>query len=361
MLATHSPATRTAAALSPPPFLDFSLPPALEASEPPEARGLARDDVRLLISYRAQQRLVHTRFPRLDHFLSAGDVVVVNASGTRPASLPATRRDGTQLRLHLSTHLPNGSWLVELRRPQGTAIVPFREGVAGETIYLPGGGEATLKQVRGHSRRLWEAHLLLPGGVDDYLGAHGKPIRYQYVKQEWPLACYQTVYATEPGSAEMPSAGRPFTPELLIRLVTQGVRVAPLILHTGVASLEADERPYEEYYRVPALTARLINEARARGDRVVAVGTTVVRALETVAGPDGAVTAGEGWTELVITPRRGVRTVNALLTGFHEPQASHLAMLAAFAGREHLRHAYQEALQRGYLWHEFGDLHLILP
>ena len=343
------------------PFLDFSLPPALEAKEPPEARGLARDEVRLLVSCRAQQRLVHTHFYRLDRFLRPGDLLVINTSATRPASVPAERRDGLSLRLHLSTELPDGRWLVELRRPRGEATVSFREGKPGETIALPAGGRVTLQQARGPHRRLWEATVALPAPVDVYLGEHGEPIRYQYVEGEWPLACYQTVYATEPGSAEMPSAGRAFTPELLTRLVARGVQVAPIVLHTGVASLEADEPPYEEVYRVPATTARLVNGTHAHGGRVVAVGTTVVRALETEAGAAGTVTGGEGWTDLIITPRRGVRVVDALLTGLHEPKATHLAMLEALAGKEHLRHAYQEALQEEYLWHEFGDLHLILP
>ena len=158
----------------------------------------------------------------------------------------------------------------------------------------------------------------------------------------------------------MPSAGRAFTPELITRLVARGVQVAPLLLHTGVASLEDHEPPYEEYYEIPAASARLINQARREGRRVIAVGTTVVRALETVVA-DGEVHPGQGWTGLVITPQRRLRAVSGLLTGLHEPRASHLAMLAALAGEAHLRLAYAEALRERYLWHEFGDLHLILP
>jgi S-adenosylmethionine:tRNA ribosyltransferase-isomerase len=197
--------------------------------------------------------------------------------------------------------------------------------------------------------------------LETYLGEYGFPIRYGYVKRAWPSEAYQTVYATEPGSAEMPSAGRAFTPELITRLVAKGVQIAPLILHTGVASLEEHEPPYEEFYRVPLETARLVNAAHATGKRVVAVGTTVVRALETVTDAGGVTHPGEGWTSLVITPERGLRAVNGLLTGLHEPEASHLAMLQALAGLEHLETTYAEALQQGYLWHEFGDLHLILP
>jgi S-adenosylmethionine:tRNA ribosyltransferase-isomerase len=144
------------------------------------------------------------------------------------------------------------------------------------------------------------------------------------------------------------------------RLSSKGIRVLPLLLHTGVSNVETHEPPYKEFYRVPLETARGVNEARLGGHRVVAVGTTVVRALESVADIRGEVHAGEGWTCLVITPGRGVRSASALLTGFHEPEASHLAMLEALAGLSHIQAAYQEALQQGYLWHEFGDLHLIL-
>jgi S-adenosylmethionine:tRNA ribosyltransferase-isomerase len=168
------------------------------------------------------------------------------------------------------------------------------------------------------------------------------------------------VFADEPGSAEMPSAGRPFTRELIERIEARRVTIARLTLHTGVASLETGEAPYPERYRVPRETANMVNRARVSGGRVVAVGTTVVRALETVASASGTVTEGEGWTDLVIGPERGIRVVDALITGFHEPRASHLAMLEAIAGRNHLAVAYRAAVREAYLWHEFGDLHLIM-
>jgi S-adenosylmethionine:tRNA ribosyltransferase-isomerase len=159
----------------------------------------------------------------------------------------------------------------------------------------------------------------------------------------------------------MPSAGRPFTHELVTELVTKGVLVAPLTLHTGVSSPERGEPPYPERYRVPATTARLVNAVHGWGGRVVAVGTTVVRALETVAADDGTVSGGEGWTNLVVTPERGVRAVDGLLTGWHEPEASHLQLLEAVAGDDLLQRSYRAAQVHGYRWHEFGDLHLILP
>jgi S-adenosylmethionine:tRNA ribosyltransferase-isomerase len=349
--------------------LDFTLPPELEASEPPEARGLARDDVRLMVSYRACDRVVHARFREIGRFLRPGDLLVVNTSGTMNAALQIFREDGAELELHLSTHLPADLWTVELRLPGENGSTPFRDGRAGEILRLPGGATAELLAPYATDRRteasgpvrLWVAALHLPAALHAYLAEYGFPIRYGYVKRAWPAEYYQTVYATETGSAEMPSAGRAFTPELITRLVARGVQIAPLLLHTGVASLEDHEPPYEEEYRVPAETARLVNAAHADGRRVIAVGTTVVRALETVTDADGETHPGEGWTRLVVTPERGIRALDALLTGLHEPRASHLALLEALAGRDHLRVAYAEALRKRYLWHEFGDLHLILP
>ena len=257
-----------------------------------------------------------------------------------------------------------------MRLPDGNATRPFYHATAGETLRLPGQGAATLLAPYSPDRRtlgpdaptrLWIATLHVPEPLNCYLERYGFPIRYSYVKQGWPSNYYQTVYATEMGSAEMPSAGRAFTAELITRLVARGVQIVPLLLHTGVASLEDHEPPYEEFYRVPAETARALNGAHAAGRRVIAVGTTVVRALETVTDSDGVTHPGEGWTRLVITPERGVRAINGLLTGMHEPRATHLMMLEALAGREHLGVAYAAALDEGYLWHEFGDLHLILP
>ncbi|MCZ6636378.1 MAG: S-adenosylmethionine:tRNA ribosyltransferase-isomerase [bacterium] len=349
--------------------LDFHLPASLEADRPPEAKNMARDDVRLMVSYRASDRVEHTAFRNLAEFLDPGDVVVINTSGTLKAALEVTRSDGTPLELHLSTRLPAELWIVEVRRPDETATKPFHGAVPGETLSLPGNATATLhtpyRSDQRHDKdepiRLWIATLDLSEPVISYLDRYGKPIRYGYVPREWPLEYYQTVYATEPGSAEMPSAGRAFTPEVITRLISRGVHVVPLILHTGVASLEDHEPPYEEYYRVPLDTARQINLAAASGNRVIAVGTTVVRALETVVDKNGIVHPGEGWTHLVITPNRPLRAVNALLTGLHEPKATHLSMLEALAGRSHLETTYTEALEERYLWHEFGDLHLILP
>jgi S-adenosylmethionine:tRNA ribosyltransferase-isomerase len=357
--------------------LDFVLPTELVAHEPPEARGLARDEVRLLVSDPDTDDVRHATMRELPDFLSTGDLLVVNASATINAALDGWRSGfagvaDELVALHLSSPAPwrddERRWVVELRRPTPDGTRPLLDARPGERIRLRGGGSATLVApfgARGSGMpngfvRLWEADLSCPGGIVAYAAEFGAPIRYDYVPDRWPLYMYQTMFGIEPGSAEMPSAGRPFTADIVMRLQAKGVVVAPIVLHTGVASLEAGEPPFPERFRVTGCAADAVNRARASHHRVVAVGTTVVRALETVASPDGTVTAAEGWTDLVITPERGVHVVDALITGFHEPRASHLALLDAFAGRRHLGVAYKAALENGYLWHEFGDLHLIV-
>ncbi|MBW8482932.1 S-adenosylmethionine:tRNA ribosyltransferase-isomerase [Actinomadura parmotrematis] len=338
-------------------LLDFDLPADLEAHEPPEARGRGRDGVRLLTGHRATGRVGHHAFRDLPALLRPGDLLVVNTSATLPAAVPLDRTT-----VHFSTPLPGGderTWLVELRRRAGKRTLPYTGGRAGEWIPLPGG--ATLTLLARRTGRLWEARLSTD--VVPYLRRHGVPIRYGYVPGEWPTAAYQTVFAHDraDGGAEMPSAARPFTHELVTRLVSAGVLMAPLSLHTGVASPEAHEPPYAERYRVPEATAALVEHVRTRGGRVIAVGTTVVRALETAAASDGHVRAAEGWTEHIVTPEKGVRVVDGLLTGLHEPKSSHLMMLTAIAGPGLLAATYEAALEHRYLWHEFGDLNLLLP
>ena len=338
--------------------LRFDLPTELEASTPPEARGLSRDAVRMLVATRHDLGVVHAHFSQLPQYLDAGDLVVVNTSGTLAAAVDAIGPHGLALTVHLSTRLPADLWVVELRMD----AKPFPHTRPGWTLALPDGGAIEVLAPYARSNgRLWVAALRLPDPLLQYLAAHGRPIRYGYVDGSWPVAMYQNVYATEPGSAEMPSAGRPFTTEVITRLVAKGVGVAPLVLHTGVSSLEAHEPPYPEQYRVSAQTAHAVNDTHRQGGRVIAIGTTVVRALETVVDERGHVHAGEGWTETVITAARGVRAVDGLLTGWHEPEASHLDMLDAVAGRALVERSYDAALAEGYLWHEFGDVHLVLP
>jgi S-adenosylmethionine:tRNA ribosyltransferase-isomerase len=341
--------------------LDFELPAALAAREPVEARGGRRDDVRLLLGRRGTGAVSHHRFRDLPGLLEPGDLLVVNNSATLPAALEGRPPGGAPVRLHVSAELADGSWVVEPRRPAGGSSSPYDPADTparpGWRVAVP---EGTVTFLRPYTTRLWVAHAAVPGGRVAYLHRHGRPIRYDYTDRDWPLAAYQTVFATEPGSAEMPSAGRPFTRETLAGLATRGVLVAPVTLHTGVASPEASEKPYPEPYAVPECTARLVAGTRAGGGRVVAVGTTVVRALESAAA-GGRLRAAAGWTDLVIGPGYPLAAVDGLLTGLHEPRASHLLMLTAVAGEPLLRASYAEALRARYRWHEFGDVHLLLP
>ncbi|WP_037907247.1 S-adenosylmethionine:tRNA ribosyltransferase-isomerase [Actinacidiphila yeochonensis] len=357
------------------------VPAALAASAPPARR----DGVRLLVGERASGEVGHHAFRELPSLLRAGDVLVVNTSRTLPAALDGRLLSGSgrpeAVVVHFSTLRDDGRWVVEVRSPDGSgSTVPRDGGPAGAVVELAGGGLLELAEPlarpgrpgkgggSGRRRpcrgRLWVT-AAAPADMPRRLRRHGRPIRYGYTDADQPLSAYQTVFSARsadgPGSAEMPSAGRPFTAALVTELVTRGVQVAPVVLHTGVASAEAHEPPYPEPYAVPAATARQVNAARAAGGRVVAVGTTAVRALESAAGRRGEVRAARGWTDLVVTPERGVRAVDGLLTGLHEPAASHLLMLRAVAGEPLLERVYALALRGRYRWHEFGDVNLLLP
>jgi S-adenosylmethionine:tRNA ribosyltransferase-isomerase len=334
--------------------LDFVLPEELAATEPPPAR----DRVRLLVADADGVR--HARFGQFGEFLAPGDLVVVNTSATLAAAVDGSRA-GTEVEVHFSAELADGAWVVEVR-PAGVSAGPVTDLRPGEVITLDGGAAliAGRPQPAGQTR-LWQARPRIDGGVTAYLARHGRPIRYAYVPRPWPLAEYQTVFAREPGSAEMPSAGRPFTSEVVTDLVTRGVVMAPVVLHTGVSSQEPGEPPQPERFRVPEPTARLVNATRQAGGRVIAVGTTVTRALESAADTGGTVHPRRGWTDLVLGPSRPARAVTGLVTGWHAPGASHLALLEAVAGAALVERAYAEALRRGYRWHEFGDSCLLLP
>lgn len=333
----------------------FVVPSELEAREPAEIRGLGRDDVRLLVTEGPRGTATHSTFSELPSFLRRGDLLVLNVSATVPSAIRARTRgtsDAETFTLSVSTRLTSGACLVEPRRHQAHP---------GELLDLPGGASATLHSRHRSAHRLWEATFAGIGDIIAYLYAHGKPISYQHMRAEWPIEAYQTVYASEAGSAEMPSAGRPFTHEMFERLATSGIGVAPIVLHAGVSSPERDEPPYDEQFKVSEETAARVRMTRARGGRVIAVGTTVVRALESAATGPSRIEAAAGWTDRIISPESPLRVVDGMITGLHEPRSTHLAMLEALAGPEHVDAAYRAALDGRYLWHEFGDSHLLLP
>lgn len=338
----------------------FDLPNSLSATGPPESRGIARDEVSLLVA--GTSGVTHARFRDLAEFVEPADVLVVNNSATVAAAVQGVRPDGRHVAVHVSSPLADSTYLVELRCEDGSCRI--HDGRVGELIDLDIGTvrlQAAYPDpaVRTGSR-MWRAVLELPTDLSGYLERCGRPITYGYAAAR-SLEDYQTVFAREPGSAEMPSAGRPFSDRLVAELVSSGVDIVPITLHTGVSSLEAGELPLPERFEVSAHASRRINNARGAGGRVIAVGTTVTRAIESAADADGTVRASHGWTDLVIGPERGVRVVDGLVTGWHEPQASHLLLLEAVAGPSLVGRAYEAALAERYLWHEFGDSALLLP
>jgi len=357
----------------------FILPPDLEAAAPPEARGLRRDHVRLLLVDRASGSVAHHRFHELPRLLEPGDLLVANDSRTLPASLLGHTAVGAPLEVRLAAKDPGTDggerWLgLPLGVPDGggdPALVPTEARpaapplAAGERLEFAGGLTATVLGRHPEAQALiWLAFDAGGERLAQALHRAGRPVRYAYVPRPWPLHHYQTLFAAGPGSAEMASAGRPFTVQTLKVLRNRGVGLATVSLHAGLSTYgdPATDRSFvpAEPYLVPEATAAAVARSRAAGGRVVAVGTTVVRALETAAG-SGAVRAGAGVSRLRIRAGHRLLAVDGLLTGLHEPEASHLDLLAAFIDRAALDRAYASALAGGYLWHEFGDVCLLLP
>ncbi|PWN03844.1 queuosine biosynthesis protein [Nocardioides silvaticus] len=351
------------------PTTTFTAPRSAFAPAPAERRGVARDRVRLLVADGAHG-LTHARFAHLVEHLRPGDAVVVNDSATVAAQLDAHLAGRGPVVVHLATPLPDGSWVVEVRRaPDADRAV--LDASPGDVLEIAA-GRARVRLVApypepgssptGAGNRLWHAEP--EGDLSATARRYGRPISYGYLADRFPLTEYQTVFGHRPGSAEMPSAGRPFTADLVTRLVANGVVVAPVTLHTGVSSQEAGEAPQPERFEVSAATAATVNAVRAGGGRVVAVGTTVTRALESAVeddGPGARVVAARGWTSRVVTPEDPPRVVDGLITGWHDPEASHLLLVEAVAGRELTQRAYAAAVDAHYLWHEFGDSALLLP
>ncbi len=346
------------------PSTHFPVPDETTAPAPAEHRGVARDGVRLLVA-RAPGDLRHRVFRDLPGELEPGDLVVVNTSATVAGEADARSRARGDVVVHVSNRLDDGTWVVEVRTAPD-AQRPVLDAEPGDVLTLDGASLTLLTPYpREHSsptgvgNRLWRATA--SGDLPATLARTGRPIAYGYLDRPYPLADYQTIFGIDPGSAEMPSAARPFTTDIVTALITRGVGVSPVTLHTGLSSQEAGEAPQPERFSVPALTAEAVNAAKARGGRIVAVGTTVTRALESAVDEHGRVHEARGWTERVITPDDPVRVVDGLVTGWHNPEASHLMLVESVAGRELTQAAYDAAVAAGYLWHEFGDSALLLP
>lgn len=344
-----------------PSIIQFDLPAHLSCPKPTEERKLRRDEVRLLVTDKACQT-EHTTFNHLPSFLNSGDVLVVNTSATIASALPVLLPGGQEGRLHISTKLTDEKRLIEVREVRGNKTIRWKQGAAGMVLQLAPDATVTLKQKFYNNNQwlhLWIADFKTDQSLKTWQAANAKPIQYEKLDRQYPLSYYQTFFSFHPGSAEMPSAGRGFTPELVEMLLKKGVVLAPVLLHTGVSSLEENETPYPEYMEINPVSAAIINAAKSQARRVIAVGTTCVRAVETAVNNEGLVMPYRGNTELFINRGYSMKIVDGLLTGFHEPKASHLNILQSIGGFEQIDIAYQQAIKAGYYWHQFGDLHLI--
>jgi S-adenosylmethionine:tRNA ribosyltransferase-isomerase len=345
------------------PIIQFDLPEHLACPQPTEKRNILRDEVRLLVTSGSGQ-IYHNTFNQIDKYLKPGDVLVVNTSATVPSALPVTLPNGSRGVAHLSNQLNKQEWLIEIREIKNNKTIRWKKGEEGMIFPLPGQGSITLKERFYHNLYLldlWVASIITPQPLQDYLAAYAHPIKYDRLTDRYPLSYYQTYFSVHPGSAEMPSAGRGFTLVSVEKLLKKRIIFAPILLHTGISSLEENESPYPEYMEISPLSAAIINTAKSQGGRIIAVGTTCIRAIESAVDKEGKLIPYQGKTSLFIDESYGLQLADGLLTGFHEPRASHLHMLQALAGFQHMERAYKAAIKAQYYWHQFGDLHLILP
>jgi S-adenosylmethionine:tRNA ribosyltransferase-isomerase len=343
-------------------IIRFELPEYLACPKPTEERNLLRDEVRLLVTTSSGQ-IDHTRFNRLDQYLNPGDVLVVNTSATVPSALPVTLPNGQKGMVHVSSNINAHKWLIEIREVSGNKTIRWKEGEEGMILQLPSSASITLKQRYYKDQQLldlWYAEFRSNEQPVKYMAVNAHPIKYEKLDAHYPMSYYQTFFSFYPGSSEMPSAGRGFTKTLVDRLLKKGVVFAPILLHTGISSLEENESPYPEYMEIDPVSASIINMAKNQGERIIAVGTTAIRAIETAVNGDGNLVPYQGKTELFINENYTMKIADGLITGFHEPKASHLHILKAVAGFDHIENAYQTAIKADYYWHQFGDLHLIL-
>ncbi|MDR7074922.1 S-adenosylmethionine:tRNA ribosyltransferase-isomerase [Fictibacillus barbaricus] len=337
--------------------IKFELPNELNAIKPPERRGIRRDYVKMMVLDKATGQTEHTQFYHLDRFLKKGDLLVLNVSRTVPAVLKSKREaDGAEVEIRLAHRKNESVW----------EVLPVSGDLKeGDIIRFSPALTAAVVAQSSETPFVSLAFNLCCSDLFNQIYSLGEPVRYEYIQEPWNLDYYQTVFATIPGSVEMPSAGRAFSWELLFRLQKKGVRIAYITLHTGLSYLLDDkwhkgpDKNFENYI-VPEETVHVINKTKQEGGRVIAVGTTVVRALETAALEKGELHAAEGWTNLYIQEKTNLQVCDGLITGMHEPEASHLQLLSAFIQSEKLYSAYREAIDQHYLWHEFGDMNLIL-
>jgi S-adenosylmethionine:tRNA ribosyltransferase-isomerase len=344
---------------------DYDLPPERIAQAP----ARPRDSSRLLVLDRPAGALAHHRFYELPDLLRADDLVVVNDTRVIPAAFTARRAGGARIEGIFLRVLADGLWEVLL---QGRGRL--REGQAVALVDAAGADRATLELVGRGEGGSW--HVRPPAGTDAVrlLEQAGRPPLPPYIRRKGDAAAlasgdredYQTIYARRDGAVAAPTAGLHFTPRVLEGLAARGIERVAVTLHVGVGTFQpvrverlADHRMHEEFADISAEAAVAINRARAEGRRIVAVGTTTVRALESAAG-EGGVQAGGRWTDIFIRPPHGFHAVDVLVTNFHLPRSTLLVLVSAFAGRERILAAYAEAMRAGYRFYSYGDAMLIV-
>jgi S-adenosylmethionine:tRNA ribosyltransferase-isomerase len=339
--------------------LDFHLPTELLAKRPPELRGTARDGGRMLVFHRESDAFELRRFRDLADYLQTGDLIVLNDSRTINGDLFGKVEGVGRIELQLRSNLGDDVWYVGCR--------PWKEPPVGAHVAFEHPTLTATVTGRHPELPLWEMEFAYDGDFETVLAEAGRPIVSPYVDAIYDNQYYNTVYAKTPGSAEMPAAGRHFTPEFLAELGGHGVETVFITLHTGLSSVAITEeridahRMYEEWYSISDATAEAINRTRASGRTLLAIGTTVMRVLESVADDEGHVGPSEGWTDLYIYPGHRFRVPDAFLTNFHGPRSTRIALAAAFTGKDLLLRGYRAAIENGFLFYEFGDTTLTLP
>lgn len=328
----------------------FTLPHELHAAFPPERRGVRRDHVRMMTIDRKSGKVIHDSFNHLADYVKPGDMIVLNNSRTIPAALRATIHS-QEIEVRLARCLSETSW---------EALVLLDNVEIGDCLRFSDELSAVVIDRKRDSPLLVLRFSISGLSLFQHVYSLGEPIRYEYIEESWDLHYYQNVYGTVPGSVELASAGRAFSWEMLLDLQKRGIQLSYLQLHTGLSYLNDNDQlsPKEniERYDIPQETMAAVLKTKASGGKVIAVGTTVVRALESAVST--GISSGE--TALYIDAAFPLEIVDGIITGFHEPEASHLDMLTAFISPEILFDAYGEAIREKYLWHEFGDINFII-
>lgn len=335
-------------------MFDYELPKEFIAQTPAEPR----DHSKLLVYERQTDAVRHRHFYNLPEYLRAGDVLVINETRVLPARLMGRRETGGVIELLLLNRREKDIWET-LARP-GRRIRPgdrlvFSEGLSADVLEsLEDGGRLV--------------RFNYDGVFEEILDALGQMPLPPYITERLEnKECYQTVYSKETGSAAAPTAGLHFTPELLNKIREMGVKIVPVLLHVGLGTFRpvkvrdvAEHKMHSEYYSLSPQAADAINKAKASGGRIISVGTTSTRVLETVCGEDGVIRAGTGWTDIFIYPGYKFKCVDCLITNFHLPQSTLLMLVSAFCSREKILEIYEEAKKEEYRFFSFGDAMLII-